>query len=133
MKIEIYKDNEPYIEFYRNYPSISIAFAEQNSKEFIITSEDYQCITIINLTDKVIKTYTDVDDIQMGCGFCPVDIDWDEYTLYIEGCIWGCPYETMICRDIDLQNPIDAFNNAEWDTEYDDDIYTDPDDEEDED
>ena len=29
----------------------------------------------------------------------------------------------MIARDIDLKNPIDAFNNADWQSDYDDETY----------
>ena len=114
LKIEIEKDGKPYMNFIRNYPSLPIAYAVQGEEEFLITSEDYQCITIINLTKKEIKSYSDIDDISHGAGFCPMYIDWDEGVLYIEGCIWACPEETMIVENIDLNNPINHFNNAEW-------------------
>lgn len=121
VKVEIFKDDEFYMSFIRNYPTLPITYAKQNDQEYLITSADYQCITIINLTKKTIKNYVDTDDIKYGAGFCPMSFDWDEDTLYVEGCIWGCPTETMICREIDLENPTEAFNNAEW--EDDDDTY----------
>lgn len=123
MKVEIEKNGEPYMEFLRNYPSLPFLYIEQNGEEFAITSTDYQCITIINLTTKEIKTYSDLDDLKYGSGFCPIGFDWDEGDLYVDGCVWGCPEETMIARDIDLKNPIDAFNNADWQSDYDDETY----------
>ena len=131
LKVEIEKDGEPYIDFIRNYPSLPLLYVEQNEEEFIITSTDYQCITIINLTTKEIKTYADVDDLKFGGGFCPISFDWDEDTLYVNGCIWGCPEETMIAREIDLNNPTEAFNKADWQSDYDDDSYCEDDDDED--
>lgn len=126
--IEIYKDGKPLCEFVRNYPSFHAIFAEQNGVDFIITSGDYQCITIVNLNTGEIKSYVDVDDKKLGCGFCPIYFDWDEDTLYVEGCVWACPYETMIAREIDLLNPIDAFNNADWTCDDDDDYEEEDDD-----
>lgn len=118
--------NKPICMFDRNYSGfVAGCYVEQNGKEYWITSADYQCIAIVNLTDSVVKQYVDIDDKQHGCGFCPISIDWDESVnkLYIDGCIWGCPYETMICEDIDFENPIEAFNNAQWESDYDDEEY----------
>lgn len=128
LKVEIEKDGEPYMEFIRNYPSLPILYVEQNEQEFLITSVDYQCITIINLTTKEMKTYGEVDDLKHGAGFCPISFDWDDGDLYVDGCIWACPEETMIAREIDLNNPIDAFNHADWQSDYDDEEYCDDDD-----
>lgn len=132
--IQICSNGTVMFEFVRNYPSFEAIFVEQNGVDYIITSGDYQCITIVNLDDMEAKSYVDVDDKKFGCGFCPIYFDWDEDTLYVEGCVWGCPYETMICRDIDLSDPIAAFNGAEWtsddddDYEYEDDDWDDDDD-----
>lgn len=118
--IQILKGDEVLCEFVRNYPSFNAIFVEQNGIDFIVTSGDYQCITIVNLNNGEIKSYVDVDDKKHGCGFCPIYFDWDEDTLYVEGCIWACPYETMIARNIDLLNPTAAFNSADWEDDYDD-------------
>lgn len=126
--IQILRNNEPLCEYVRNYPSFHAIFVEQNGKDFIVTSGDYQCITIVNLTDGEVKSYVDIDDKKHGCGFCPIYFDWDEDTLYVEGCIWACPYETMIARDIDLLNPTAAFNSADWEEEDEDDDYEEEDD-----
>lgn len=131
LKVEIEKDGEPYLEFIRNYPSIPVLYIEQNEIEFLITSLDYQCISIINLNTKEIKTYGEVDDLQHGVGFCPISFDWDDGDLYVDGCIWACPEETMIAREIDLTNPTEAFNKADWQSDYDDDSYCEDDDDED--
>lgn len=130
-KVEIEKDGQPYMDFIRNYPSIPVLYVKQNEEEFLITSEDYQCITIINLTKKEKKTYGEIDDLRHGAGFCPISFDWDDGDLYVEGCIWACPEETMIAREIDLNNPTSAFNCADWQSDYDDDQYCDDDDDDD--
>lgn len=108
------QNNKVCAEFDRNYYSLHGAFVTQNNTDYFITSSDYQCITIINLKTGEVKSYTDVDDIKHGCGFCPIYFDWDEGTLYVEGCVWAFPWETMKCSNIDLENPIPAFNAAEW-------------------
>ena len=131
LKVEIEKDGQPYMEFIRNYPSLPFLYVEQNGEEFAITSVDYQCITIINLTTKEMKTYGEVDDLKHGGGFCPISFDWDDGNLYVDGCIWACPEETMIAREIDLNNPTEAFNHADWQSDYDDDSYYDDDDDDD--
>lgn len=112
-------DGEICAEFWRNYYSLDGIVVQQNGADYFISSSDYQCITICNLATGEVKSYTDVDDIKHGCGFCPISFDWDEGTLYVEGCIWACPYETMKCNEIDLENPIPAFNTAEWLDDYD--------------
>jgi hypothetical protein len=118
------KNGKVCAEFERNYHSVDGIVVTQNGTDYFISSSNYQCITICNLKTGEVKSYTDVDDIQHGCGFCPIYFDWDDGTLYVEGCIWAFPYETMKCSNIDLENPIPAFNTAEW---MDDDgkVYTD--------
>lgn len=117
-------------EFGRNYYSFEGIVVTQNGVDYLITSSDYQCITICNLQTGAVTSYTDLDDIQHGCGFCPIYFDWDEGTLYVDGCIWACPYETMKCEDIDLDNPIPSFNTAEW-IDEDGETYNEEDDEDD--
>lgn len=112
--ISIYKNNNLLCEFVRNYPSISAIYVQQNNTDYLITTSNYQTITIVNLNNGVITSYTDIDDIKFGCGFCPISFDYDENTLFVEGCIWGMPYEIMTCENIDLSNPIESFNNANW-------------------
>lgn len=131
LKVEIEKDGKPYLEFIRNYPSLPVLYIKQNGIEFLITSLDYQCISIINLNTKEIKTYGEADDLRYGAGFCPISFDWDDGDLYVDGCIWACPEETMIAREIDLNNPTEAFNKADWQSDYDDDSYCEDDDDED--
>ena len=113
------KEGKVCAEFGRNYYSLDGIVVSQNGIDYFVTSSNYQCITICNLCTGEVKSYTDIDDIKHGCGFCPIYFDWDENTLYVEGCIWACPYETMKCSNIDLENPIPAFNTAEWLDDYD--------------
>ena len=110
-------------EFARNYYGVDGIVVTQNGTDYFIASSNYQCITIANLKTGEVKSYTDVDDIQHGCGFCPVDFEWDDGTLLVDGCIWACPYETMKCENIDLENPIPSINTAIW-IDEDGEVYT---------
>lgn len=109
----------------RNYSSLPYCYAKQGENEFIMTSEDYQCITIINLHTKEINTYGNIESVEKGWGFCPIKFTWDEdcNELKINGCYWGAPYEDMVTIIPDLNNP--DFNSAEYIEEpienYDDD------------
>lgn len=113
-------------EFWRNYYSLDGIVVTQNGTDYFISSSDYQCITICNLSTGEVKSYTDVDDIKHGCGFCPIYFDWDDGTLYVEGCIWACPYETMKCENINLEDPVESFNHATW-IDEDGEVYTEED------
>lgn len=133
--IDIWKRNEhlpleKICSFGRNYPSFNAAYARQNNTDYLITSSDYQTITIINLNTGEIKSYADKDCLAIGGGFCPIYFDTDEDYLMIEGCVWGGPMERMHCHDIDFANPTKAFNNAEW-TDDEDNSYDEFEDEED--
>lgn len=120
--VQVFDKNEKCCaEFARNYYGFDGIVVTQNGTDYLITSSNYQCITIVNLTTGAVKSYTDVDDIKHGCGFCPIAFEWDDGTLLVDGCVWACPYETMKCENIDLENPIPAFNTAEW---IDDDMET---------
>ena len=71
MKVEIEKNGEPYMEFLRNYPSLPFLYIEQNGEEFAITSTDYQCITIINLT-----TFSSLNDIHLATSVSSFNYFW---------------------------------------------------------
>lgn len=95
LKIIILKNGKNYMSFNRNYPSVPhLAYAKmRNGKEYIITSGDYQCLTIVNLTEKKIESYC-LGDYDKGWGFCPTSIDVEKnedgtIDLRIEGCYWG--------------------------------------------
>lgn len=116
--LKVYKNNKLIATVRKNYHNIEYHYVRQNDTDFLITSEDYQAITIVNLDTGVIKTYGDWDDIKKGFGFCPIYFDWDESVdeLIIEGCVWAGPYEYMKTYIPDLNNP--DFNTAEfWDEE----------------
>ena len=110
---------EKYIEFGRNYRLMEedmFVYCIQNNKEYIITSSDYQYITIINLTDKEINSYS-YGDPDKGFGFCPVSIQYFQNNdnnldneLKVYGCFWGCPYETLIIKNIDFNNFSKFYN-----------------------
>jgi hypothetical protein len=121
---DVYLRNELVLSFNRNYSTCPpFEYAKINNKEYLITSGDYQCITVLDLTERKIYDFTNEEGYKFGCGFCPLDItyDGDDKTLFVEGCIWGCPYETIIFRNVNLLN-ID-FSTAEH--EDDEDEYCD--------
>lgn len=110
---------EKYVEFGRNYRLMKedmFVYCIQNNKEYIITSSDYQYITIINLTDKKINSYS-YGDPDKGYGFCPVSIQYFQNNdnnlsneLKVYGCFWGAPYETLIIKNVDLNNLSNSYN-----------------------
>ena len=112
--IDLYTPPKQICEIGRNYPSFTAVYVRQNNYDYLITSGDYQSITIINLTKKEIKEYTDTNRRKKGWGFCPIWFNADEDYLCIEGCVWGGDMERMHCYNINFENPIEAFNNAEW-------------------
>ena len=132
-----------YMSFGRNYHSLGknlIAYVIQNNKEFLITSSDYQYLTILNLTDKEIKSYS-YGNPNIGAGFCPISIEYFQSSdnnldnkLKVYGCFWGAPCETLIIKNVDLNNLSSSYNMIfqEVDDEYDEeetvcieDIFTD--------
>ena len=119
-KIHIYEDGQETIIFSRNYSTPKAIYVSQNEKDFIVTSANYQCVTVINLTDKTIESYTNEEKYRLGGGFCPISFDWDEddNTLEVYGCVWGCPYGTYYFKNIDLSNPVFDWKNARYKDEY---------------
>lgn len=78
----------------RNYSDIDFIYCVQNGKEFILTGEDYQGMTSVNLTDHTVNSFVPDSKFQ-GVGWCITDFcDWDEEEnrLKVEGCYWACPY-----------------------------------------
>ena len=108
---------EPYMIFGRNYHTLSndcLIYTKQNEKEFLITSSDYQFLTILNLTDGIIKSYC-YGNYTTGNGFCPVSIEYydnekNENTLKVYGCFWGAPYETLVINNVDLNDLSESYN-----------------------
>lgn len=135
MEINVYKDDELYLTIGRNYSFIANpVYAHQNGKDFIITSGDYMCITVINLTDRTVESYTDEESYKKGWAYCPTSFNWwdeETSTLQLEGCVWGGEYEIITFKNVNLENPAFDFSKAEH--ELDESQYDDYDDEEDDD
>lgn len=112
-RVDISIDNALLLTFFRNYYRPPMIYAVQYGKGYLITSADYQCITIINLTDRNIESYTQEENFKFGCGFCPIDFYFEEdtNTLSVFGCIWGAPFETMEITNVDLANFDKTWNN----------------------
>lgn len=108
IKIDIYKDGELWFTFYRNYSAIPpFGYLVQNGKEYLVTSSNYQCITVINLTDKKMESYC-LGNFEYGGGFCPTDIYvdtcYDSIDIKIEGCYWGGDYGYFILEDVNMEH-----------------------------
>ena len=110
------KDNKPVCQFVHNHRVLpQPLYTVQNNKEYIITSRDYRCISVYNITDKVFTDYTYPDDdneFKNNRTICPELYEWDNKTntLTITGSKWGGPEEIMILKnvnldDIDMSNP----------------------------
>ncbi len=107
---------ENWMSFGRNYhllDSDMFAYCIQNDKEFLITSSNYQYLTVLNLTDKEIKSYS-YGNPEIGNGFCPVSIEYfqSDYDneLHVYGCFWGAPYSTLIFKNVDLNDLSESYN-----------------------
>lgn len=114
-RIHIYENNTEILYFDRNYSPPPIIYIRQNNKDFLVTSADYQCVTIVNLTDKNIKSYTDDIAYKNGYAFCPVEFTWENNTLGIYGCPWGAIFSTYYFNNIDLNNPVFDYKTAKHD------------------
>lgn len=139
--IEIKKDGQPYMSFGRDYSDIDedqIKYVKQRGddgvlREFLITTSQYMHTTIINLTDKTMKSYA-IGDAEKGYAFCPIKFDFFSYDLdgrdrnelEIYGCYWAAPYGTHTIKDIDFTKDLtEKFNNTEYEWEDCDDEYED--------
>lgn len=133
LKIVIKNNGEEYMTLYRNYSSMpTCAYVRQNSKEYLITSLDYQCISIINLTDKTYESYC-LGDHDKGWGFCPYEFYADEddgvVNLEVTGCYWGGPEEHFKLEIKDLDH-FEFPDEIEMWSDYDDETEPEEDDEE---
>ena len=128
IEINVYKNDELFISIGRNYSTMTRSiFAHQNGKDFIITSGDYMCITVINLTDGTTESYTDEEMYKEGRVYCPICFtSWDEgtSTLQFKGCVWGGEYYLITFTGVDLECPMFDFYKAKYELdeseEYDD-------------
>ena len=103
--------------FSRNTDScVMPILVRQNDKEFILTSGDFQCISIYNVTDNIFTDYVYGGDeaYEEDRGFCPKDYVWNDktQTLFIYGKIDFGPPEVLMIHNPDFQNL--NFDNIEW-------------------
>ena len=88
----------------------------QNDKEFILTSGDYQCISIYNVTNNIFTDYVYGGEVayEANHGFCPQEYIWnkDVDTLFIYGQINFGPPEVLMIHHPDFQNL--TFTDIEW-------------------
>lgn len=134
LELNVYKNNELVVTVGRNYhsPAHSV-YATQNGQEFIITSGDYMCITIINLTKGTAESYTWEERYTEGGAYCPISFkEWDEEEseLSFIGCVWACPDEIVTFEDVNLDNPIFDWVNAHYEYRSVEDDYYEDDEEE---
>lgn len=99
------KDNTLLFTVNRNYGSFPFSFIENhpNGNDYLICGEDYQGVTLINLTKETRQDYLP-EEAKKGMGFCMVS--WnpspDKTKILVEGCFWGGPYDSII---YDFTNP----------------------------
>ncbi len=128
--VEIKKDGKHYMSFGRDYHDINedqIKYVKQRGedgivREFLITTSQYMHTTIINLTDKTIKSYA-IGDADNGFGFCPIKFDFFSYDLdgtvnnklEIYGCYWGAPEGIHTIKNVDFTKDLtEKFKNTEY-------------------
>ena len=103
----------------RNYGSMIEFWVEGHpftGQDYLVTGEDYQGFTVVNLTTGKVTTHIP-DDAFEGYGWCPVTFqpfpmpDTSKFVLKVSGCYWACPYEV---RFYDFSNPDapDFFENG---------------------
>lgn len=91
----------------RNYSSFPFLFIEDhpNGHDYLITGEDYQGQTVIELDTGRRKDFLP-PEAEKGAGFCWADYAFnrDSQILVVEGCHWACPYEF---RFYDFSDPME--------------------------
>lgn len=97
-------------EIRRNYGSMWHCWVENHpltGQDYLLTGEDYQGFTLINLTTGVMTSYIPEAAFE-GFGWCPTSAEvlsgfqGKGLALKVEGCYWACPYEYRI---YDFSNP----------------------------
>lgn len=89
---------------YGNFPCCWIESHKETKKDYLIFSEDYQGMSVLDLkTGQIINEIT--DSMKEGNGFCPssFDINEDGTRLCVTGCVWAAPYEIVI---YDFKDPM---------------------------
>lgn len=93
-------------EVQRNYSSFFFSFVEDhpNGHQYLVTGEDYQGQTVIELDTGRRRDFLPEAAAQ-GCGFCWAAHKFDSATciLTVAGCFWACPYEYRV---YDFSDPI---------------------------
>ncbi len=107
--------------FHRNYWQVPpIIYTEQNNQKYVITSRDYQCISVYNVSQDIFTDYVygGEEAYANARGFCPSVYKWDGQNLTVIGSVFNGPPEIMIIKNVDL-NDIN-FNEVEWQDYYED-------------
>lgn len=98
----IYPETEPVkiAEVRRNYSAMWFTWVEGHpitGMDYLLTGEDYQGFTTVNLTTNKVSSYIP-DDAFAGHGWCPMsaEIFGHGALLKVSGCYWACPYEVRI-------------------------------------
>lgn len=90
----------------RNYSSFPAVWVEDHptGHDFLVTGEDYQGQTILDLTTGQRRDYLP-ETAEKGHGFCWVIVkpSPDKTLLVVNGCYWACPYEYKF---FDFSDPI---------------------------
>lgn len=101
----VYSDDKLMFEIRRNYSHFAHVWLVKDGHQYLITGEDYQGLTILNLTEGWKRNLVPKSAVQ-GLGFCfsGANMSDDGNYLAVYGCIWGFPYQIEIYYFKDPKN-----------------------------
>ena len=98
------EQTEKICEIRRNYPDLWSFFLSDHpltGHDYLLTGEDYQGFSLVNLTTGVKRSFRNPGADQ-GFGWCPISAKIiqgfreNRVTLSVDGCYWAGPYEQRI-------------------------------------
>lgn len=106
-KATIYRGDTEIATVIRNFDYFWSCWVEDHPTgcDYLVCGEDYQGQTVVNLTTGEVKSYLPIN-AYLGCGFC---YTWaspspDKNRLVVFGCVWACPYQTLVVEFSDPMN-----------------------------
>ena len=105
-KGRVYEGDQLLTTIYRNYHSFLYAWVERRTGAFLLTGEDYQGQSVVDLRSGEVKHYLP-KAAERGGGFCFSSLypSPDGMLLAVEGCYWACPYEVRV---YDISDPMNG-------------------------
>jgi hypothetical protein len=121
----VYKGDEPLVDLHANSHGMYVYWHlnhTANGHDYLLCGEDYQGITVVDLTTKEKWTYP-FEGAEDGTGWCPMSFEHvGENILIAFGCYWAAPSNFQVYRFVDPhQAPLclttEVFLDAGWHTE----------------